>query len=139
MAAQIESFATLPLQQVIPSYLFLEYSDDQDLQAFVASFNSLAQGYLDWFRNTPLGLYTSPNITGPLLDWILRDSAPRSIHADEFHDCRIQHCGIQHCSVQRARVLVVGHSIHCVGRYLQARNDVESVPRRRAGFHDGMA
>lgn len=66
----IESFATLPLQNCIPSYLYWEYSDDQDLQAFVASQNALAQGYLDWFNNTPLGLYTSPNITGPLLDWI---------------------------------------------------------------------
>lgn len=66
----IESFDTLPLQSTIPSYLYLEYSDDEDLQAFVASFNSLSQGYLDWFLETPLGLYTSPNITGPLLDWI---------------------------------------------------------------------
>lgn len=66
----IESFSTLPLQDVIYSYLYLQYSDDQDLQAFVASQNSLAQGYLDWFNSTPLGLYTSPNINGPLLDWI---------------------------------------------------------------------
>jgi hypothetical protein len=70
MAGQIESFAILPLQQCIPSYLYWEYSDDEDLQAFVASFNSLSQGYLSWFNNTPLGLYTSPNIIGPLLDWI---------------------------------------------------------------------
>lgn len=66
----IESFLTVPLQKVIPSYLYLEYSDDQNLQGFVGSFNSLSQGYLDWFNNTPLGLYTSPYITGPLLDWI---------------------------------------------------------------------
>lgn len=66
----IESFSTLPLQQCIPSYLYWNFSDDQDLQAFVASFNSLAQGYLDFFNQTPLGLYTSPNINGPLLDWI---------------------------------------------------------------------
>lgn len=66
----IESFATQPLQQCIPSYLYWNFSDDQDLQAFVASFNSLAQGYLDWFKNTPLGVYTSPNINGPLLDWV---------------------------------------------------------------------
>jgi hypothetical protein len=70
MMGAIESFSTLPLQNVIPSYLFAQYSDDQDLQAFVASFNSLSQGYLDWFNQTPLGLYTSPNINGPLLDWI---------------------------------------------------------------------
>ena len=68
--SQIESFATLSLQQPIPSYLYNEYSNDDDLQAFVTSQNSLAQGYLDWFNSTPLGLYTSPNITGSLLDWI---------------------------------------------------------------------
>lgn len=68
--AAIESFATTPLQNVIKSFLYLEYSDDDDLQAFVASQNSLTQGYLDWFNQNPLGLYTSPYITGSLLDWI---------------------------------------------------------------------
>ena len=67
---QIESFSNLPLQQTIPSYLYKEYSDDENLQAFVDGYNSLTQGYLDWFNNTPLGLYTSPGISGPLLDWI---------------------------------------------------------------------
>jgi len=66
----IESFATTPLQTIIPSYLYQEYSDDPDLQAFVNSQNMLAQGYLDWFTGTPLGLYVSPNITGSLLDWL---------------------------------------------------------------------
>jgi hypothetical protein len=70
MMGAIESFSTPPLQQCVPSYLYLQYSDDQDLQAFVASYNSLSQGYLDWFNQTPLGLYTSPSINGPLLDWI---------------------------------------------------------------------
>lgn len=67
---QIESFSTLPLQQTIPSYLYLEYSDDENLQAFIAAYNSLTQGYVDWFNQTPLGLYTSSSINGPLLDWI---------------------------------------------------------------------
>lgn len=66
---QIESFSSLSLQAVIPSYLYWQYSDDDDLQAFVASFNEIAQGYIDWFNQTPLSVYTSPNITGPLLDW----------------------------------------------------------------------
>lgn len=66
----IESFDTTPLQEVIKSYLYIQYADDDDLQAFVASQNALAQGYLDWANQTPLGLYTSPNITGPLLDWV---------------------------------------------------------------------
>ena len=64
-----ESF-TPPLQGIVPSYLYQEYSDDADLQAFVASQNSLAQSYLDWFNDTPLGVYTSPSISGPLLDWV---------------------------------------------------------------------
>lgn len=65
-----ESFAQVPLTQVILSYLYQEYQDDDDLQAFVNSYNSITQGYLDWFNNTPLSVYTSPNISGPLLDWI---------------------------------------------------------------------
>ncbi|MEK7916650.1 hypothetical protein AAB988_29400 [Burkholderia contaminans] len=67
---QIESFGTQPLQKVIPSYLYKEYQNDPSLQAFVDSFNGLSQGYLDWFNQTPLGLYTSPFINGPLLDWV---------------------------------------------------------------------
>jgi len=67
--AQIESFATIPLQQPSLSYLYIEYSDDEDLQAFVATQNNLAQGYLTWFNQTPLALYTAPAINGPLLDW----------------------------------------------------------------------
>ncbi|MDE3023321.1 MAG: hypothetical protein KGI54_15980 [Pseudomonadota bacterium] len=65
-----ESFSNMPLAKVIPSYLYDQYSDDTDLQAFVDSFNNLAQGYLDWFNSTPLSLYTSPNLYGTLLDWI---------------------------------------------------------------------
>jgi hypothetical protein len=65
----MESFDTMPLAGVIPSYLYDQYNDDADLQAFVDSYNAISQGYLDWFNNTPLGVYTSNAITGPLLDW----------------------------------------------------------------------
>lgn len=68
--SSLESFATQPLQSVVPSYLYYQYSDDADLQAFVQVFNEIAQGYLDWFNQTPLGVYTSSNISGPLLDWV---------------------------------------------------------------------
>lgn len=66
----IESFSQLPLQQVIPSYLYQQYADDDALQAFVTSYNELAQGYLAWFNATPLGLYTASGISGPLLDFV---------------------------------------------------------------------
>lgn len=61
--------SSVPLTSVIPSYLYIQYSDDDNLQAFVNSFNSLSQGYLDWFNNTPLAIYTDKSMGGPLLDW----------------------------------------------------------------------
>lgn len=67
---QIESFATLPLRQVINSYVYAQFADDPDIQAFFAGLNEEAQGYLNWFNQTPLGLYTSPGVTGALLDWV---------------------------------------------------------------------
>lgn len=65
-----ESFQTTPLAKVAPSYLYFQFSDDDDLQAFVSSYNQLTQGYIDWFNNTPLGFYVSGNISGLLLDWV---------------------------------------------------------------------
>lgn len=69
MADSIE-LPALPLQAILPSYLYQEYRDDEDLQAFINAQNLLAQTYLSWFNNNPLALYTNPNISGPLLDWI---------------------------------------------------------------------
>lgn len=60
------------LQQIIPMYLYVQYADDPDLQAFVTAFNELAQGYLDWFNQTPLAIYTSPQVSGQLLDWVAK-------------------------------------------------------------------
>ncbi len=59
------------MQTIIPSYLYKQYADDSDLQAFVSTYNAMAQGYLNWFNSTPLAIYTNSNISGPLLDWTL--------------------------------------------------------------------
>lgn len=59
-----------PLASIIPSYLYQQYADDPSLQAFRDAYNSLSQLYLDWFNQTPLGLYTANTITGALLDWV---------------------------------------------------------------------
>lgn len=69
MATSIDN-PTLPLQSVIPSYLYQQYADDQNLQAFVDAYNAIAQSYLDWFNQTPFGVYTSASVSGQLLDWI---------------------------------------------------------------------
>ena len=54
----------------IPSYLYQQYADDPDLQAFVSAYNTLAQIYVTWFANVVLAAYTNPVIAGPLLDWV---------------------------------------------------------------------
>lgn len=58
------------LTQVIPSYLYWQYNDDLDLQAFVTQFNLMAQQYVDWFVTLNLPVYTSETIVGGLLDWV---------------------------------------------------------------------
>jgi hypothetical protein len=55
---------------VLPAYLYEQFADDDDLQAFVAAFNALAQQYVDWFVQIGLPIYTGPNIIGALLDWV---------------------------------------------------------------------
>ena len=55
---------------IIPSYLYQQYSDDANLQGFVAAYNTIAQEYLDWFNQLNLPIYTSSSITGALLDWV---------------------------------------------------------------------
>lgn len=64
-----ENPATVPLSTAIPAYLYQEFADDPDVQAFVTAGNGLLQGYLNWFLNTPLAVWTSPGVSGPLLDW----------------------------------------------------------------------
>lgn len=58
------------LADIAPSYLYQQYADDSDLTAFVSAYNAICQGYLDGINQTPLGLYTSENISGVLLDWL---------------------------------------------------------------------
>lgn len=64
-----ESFAQEPYSEVVPAFAYAEYSWDPNILAFFDSYNTIAQGYLTWFANTPLALYTSDAISGPLLDW----------------------------------------------------------------------
>lgn len=59
------------LTKIIPSYLYQEYNDDEDLQAFVDSYNALAQEYATWFAEISLPVYAqNAQIFGDLLDWI---------------------------------------------------------------------
>jgi hypothetical protein len=69
------SGATLPtgptsLQGILPAYVFEQFADDDNIQAFFVAFNQIAQSYQDWFNQINLPIYTQPQIAGPLLDWV---------------------------------------------------------------------
>jgi len=58
------------LTKVIPSYLYQEYSDDDDLQGFCQAINELQQNYVDTFNQINLPIYPGPIVAGKLLDWV---------------------------------------------------------------------
>lgn len=49
-------------------YLYKQYQDDQNLDAFVRAYNAMAQEYLDYFNSVNLPIYTE--LAGELLDWV---------------------------------------------------------------------
>lgn len=58
------------LTQTIKSYLYQEYADDADIQAFVREYNNFTQLYIDWFNQVGLPVYSGTQITNLLLDWV---------------------------------------------------------------------
>jgi len=58
------------VEKIIPSYLYQEYNDDDDLQAFVKAYNTYGQAFLDWFNTLNLPIYTHDPVSGDLLDWV---------------------------------------------------------------------
>lgn len=66
MAFPPDSYSTVT--KTIPSYLYVQYANDDDLQAFVAAYNGLAQQYVTWFASIGLPVYTG--LSGDLLDWV---------------------------------------------------------------------
>lgn len=55
---------------IIKSYPYIQFSDDENIVALFDAYNQYAQQYLDWFNDTPLAIYTNSNISGSLLDWV---------------------------------------------------------------------
>lgn len=56
------------LTKTIPSYLYTQYADDDNLQGFITAYNQLSQEYVDWFNSVDLPIYTG--LAGGLLDWV---------------------------------------------------------------------
>lgn len=58
------------LQNTIGSYIYQEYADDNDLQAFVIAQNGYSQAFLNWMNGLNLPIYTGGVVSGSLLDWV---------------------------------------------------------------------
>lgn len=58
------------LQKILPSYLYVQYNDDQNLRALVQAQNEYAQSYLDTMLALNLPNYTQDGVSGTLLNWV---------------------------------------------------------------------
>jgi hypothetical protein len=58
------------LKETIKSYLYQEYSDDDDLQAFVRAYNEMMQDLIDTFNGLNLPIYVRSPVEKDLLDWV---------------------------------------------------------------------
>lgn len=58
------------ITETLNAYPYAQYTNDPYIPAFFEAFNAISQGYLDWFNQTPLSVWTVPGISGLLLDWI---------------------------------------------------------------------
>jgi hypothetical protein len=70
--------------KTLNSYVYQQYADDDDIQAFVAAYNAATQTYVDWFNQVGLPYY--PGLSGPLLDWVANGlyGLPRNSLASPF-------------------------------------------------------
>lgn len=67
-ASQAIEFLSTFQSETIPAYLYVQYNDDDNLNAFVQSYNGMTQQYVQWFSSVNIANYTT--LSGLLLDWI---------------------------------------------------------------------
>ena len=58
------------LEDIIKSYLYQQYNDDANLQAFVDAYNKLAKEIYDWMVNSNLPVFIGGYNSGDQLKWI---------------------------------------------------------------------
>jgi hypothetical protein len=71
-AAPFPPLSVTGMTTVIPSYLYQQYSDDDDLQGWCECQNLMQQDYVDTFNALNLPIYPGPIVSGALLDWVAR-------------------------------------------------------------------
>ncbi|NCB57460.1 MAG: hypothetical protein EOM46_08100 [Gammaproteobacteria bacterium] len=60
------------LEDIIKSYLYTQYNDDDDIQAFVSAYNAMAQDIYSWMINANLPIFIGGYNAGDQLKWIAR-------------------------------------------------------------------
>lgn len=60
------------LDNVIKSYLYTQYNDDENLQAFFSAYNEMAQNIYDWMKDANLPVFVGGYNVGDQLRWIAR-------------------------------------------------------------------
>jgi hypothetical protein len=59
------------MMEVLRSYLYQQYNDDEDLIVFVNAYNTMTQQYITWFATVMLPVYAeNPNVNTALLDFV---------------------------------------------------------------------
>ena len=63
--------STYQIAAPLAAYPYVQYQDDDDINAFFIATNQYIQSeYVGFFDNTDLGCYTESSISGQLLDWV---------------------------------------------------------------------
>lgn len=60
------------LNEIIKSYLYTQYNDDDDIRAFVTAYNAMAQDIYSWMLNANLPIFVDGYNAGDQLRWIAR-------------------------------------------------------------------
>ena len=58
------------LEEIIKSYLYTQYNDDDDIRAFVSAYNALAQDVYTWMLSANLPIFVGGYNAGDQLKWI---------------------------------------------------------------------
>ncbi|HIB3268027.1 TPA: hypothetical protein ACWWUK_004108 [Citrobacter youngae] len=60
------------LEDIIRSYLYTQYNDDDNIRAFVTAYNTMAKNIYDWMRSANLPIFVGGHNAGDQLKWIAR-------------------------------------------------------------------
>jgi len=58
------------LDDIIRSYLYTQYNDDENIQAFIDAYNTLAKDVFDWMKKANLPVFINGFNAGDQLKWI---------------------------------------------------------------------